>query len=155
MIDLRIVTYNIHRCRGLDRRVIPLRTAAVLADIKADVIALQEVVGSSATNSGHAEELGAALGMGLESWPRLDVCAAICLGTSCSAACGSASTHSTISRGANREERCCQRVDLEVGEDTIHFYNVHLGTARCASVVIKRFGWRRWSTTVAWSDPSW
>jgi endonuclease/exonuclease/phosphatase family metal-dependent hydrolase len=28
------------------------------------------------------------------------------------------------------EARCCQRVDLEVGEGaTLHFYNVHLGTA--------------------------
>jgi endonuclease/exonuclease/phosphatase family metal-dependent hydrolase len=27
------------------------------------------------------------------------------------------------------EPRCCQRVDLSVGEDTLHLYNVHLGTA--------------------------
>ena len=63
-IDLRIATYNIHRCRGLDRRVIPSRIAAVIADIDADVVALQEVIGSNATNPGHAEELGALLGMG-------------------------------------------------------------------------------------------
>ena len=27
------------------------------------------------------------------------------------------------------EPRCCQRVDLAVGDDTLHLYNVHLGTA--------------------------
>src|SRR3954471_12559099 len=41
---LRIVTYNIHKCRGMDARVRPERVAAVLAELDADVIALQEVV---------------------------------------------------------------------------------------------------------------
>jgi endonuclease/exonuclease/phosphatase family metal-dependent hydrolase len=27
------------------------------------------------------------------------------------------------------EPRCCQRVDIEIGNDTLHLYNVHLGTA--------------------------
>ena len=27
------------------------------------------------------------------------------------------------------EPRCCQRVDIAVGDDTLHLYNVHLGTA--------------------------
>ena len=42
---LRIATYNIHRCRGIDGRTRPERIAAVLRDIDADVIALQEVIG--------------------------------------------------------------------------------------------------------------
>src|ERR1022692_4163476 len=50
---IRIVTYNIHRCRGLDGRVRPERTAAVLRAIGADVIALQEVVGSGPHGRGH------------------------------------------------------------------------------------------------------
>ena len=61
---LRIATYNIHRCRGLDGRTRPDRIAAVLHDIDADVIALQEVVGAGPHGGGHAEELGAMLGMG-------------------------------------------------------------------------------------------
>jgi endonuclease/exonuclease/phosphatase family metal-dependent hydrolase len=28
-----------------------------------------------------------------------------------------------------REPRCCQRVDLAVGDHTVHLYNVHLGTS--------------------------
>ena len=61
---LRIATYNIHRCRGLDGRTRPDRIAAVLRAIDADVVALQEVVGAGPHGGGHAEELGAALGMG-------------------------------------------------------------------------------------------
>src|ERR1041385_6401933 len=41
---LRIVTYNIHKCRGMDARVRPERVAAVLAELDVDVIALQEVI---------------------------------------------------------------------------------------------------------------
>src|SRR5215472_10327543 len=41
---LRIVTYNIHKCRGMDARVRPERVAAVLAELDPDIVALQEVV---------------------------------------------------------------------------------------------------------------
>src|SRR5437879_122411 len=61
---LRIATYNIHRCRGIDGRTRPERTAAVLRAIGADVVALQEVVGPGPRGGGHAEELGALLGRG-------------------------------------------------------------------------------------------
>src|SRR4051812_36498806 len=43
---LRIATYNVHRCRGLDGRTRPDRIAGVLRAIDADVVALQEVVGA-------------------------------------------------------------------------------------------------------------
>jgi endonuclease/exonuclease/phosphatase family metal-dependent hydrolase len=45
MANLRITTDNIHKCRGLDRRVRPRRIAAVLKETESDIIALQEVVG--------------------------------------------------------------------------------------------------------------
>src|SRR5579872_22139 len=41
---LRIATYNIHKCRGLDRRIKPTRIVEVLCEVEADVIALQEVL---------------------------------------------------------------------------------------------------------------
>jgi endonuclease/exonuclease/phosphatase family metal-dependent hydrolase len=61
---LRVATYNIHRCRGLDGRTSPARVADVIRAIDADVVALQEVIGAGPTSQGHAEELGALLGMG-------------------------------------------------------------------------------------------
>ena len=41
---IRVATYNIHRCRGLDRRVRPARIVEVLREMDADIIALQEVL---------------------------------------------------------------------------------------------------------------
>ena len=64
MPNVRIATYNIHRCRGMDRRVNPARIIDVLRDIAADVIALQEVIGAGPQGAGQAEEIGAGLGMG-------------------------------------------------------------------------------------------
>ncbi len=44
MKQFRVVTYNVHKCRGLDRRVRPARIVDVLREVNADIIALQEVV---------------------------------------------------------------------------------------------------------------
>src|SRR4051812_49950727 len=64
MTDVRIATYNIHRCRGMDRRVVPARIVEVLRDIGADVIALQEVIGAGPAGAGPAGEKGGGPGMG-------------------------------------------------------------------------------------------
>ena len=61
---LRVATYNIHRCRGIDGRTRPERIASVLRAVDADVVALQEVVGAGPRGGGHAEAIGASLGMG-------------------------------------------------------------------------------------------
>jgi endonuclease/exonuclease/phosphatase family metal-dependent hydrolase len=45
MISFRITTYNIHKCRGLDRLVRPKRIIEVLKETEPDIIALQEVIG--------------------------------------------------------------------------------------------------------------
>ena len=44
-MKLRVLSYNIHKCKGMDGRVRPQRIAEVLEQLKADVIALQEVLG--------------------------------------------------------------------------------------------------------------
>ena len=125
--DLRIVTYNIHRCRGMDRRLLPRRIAEVLTSLRADVIALQEVLGIGPKKRGQDEELGAALGMG---W----IMAPVRLHR------GSVFGNVVMSRypivedtqydltWKNRRPRCCQRADILVGPQRLHVYNVHLGT---------------------------
>jgi endonuclease/exonuclease/phosphatase family metal-dependent hydrolase len=40
---LRLLTYNVHRCRGTDRQVSPERIAKIIAATGADVVALQEL----------------------------------------------------------------------------------------------------------------
>lgn len=43
---LRIATYNVHSCVGSDKQCNPERTLAVLREIDADIVALQEVGGN-------------------------------------------------------------------------------------------------------------
>ncbi len=43
MTDFRLATWNIRKCIGLDRRRDPFRITQVLAEFKADIVALQEV----------------------------------------------------------------------------------------------------------------
>jgi len=125
---LRVVTYNIHRSIGMDRRRRPARIAAVLAQVKADVIALQEVIGAGPNGGSHIEEIGAALGMGwvMASTRHLR-----------GHQFGNAVlSHFPITHHVEHdlswktcESRGMQRADINVSGHTLHIYNVHLGTA--------------------------
>ncbi|HVG38840.1 MAG TPA: endonuclease/exonuclease/phosphatase family protein [Pyrinomonadaceae bacterium] len=129
----RIATYNIHKCRGMDRRVRPARIAEVLGELDADVIALQEVLniegGAPADNqAGYiAEVLRYHFLIGENR--RLN---------------GGAYGNVLLSRlplvyhrnydltWRDRERRGCLRGDVVVNGDSpalVHVYNVHLGTA--------------------------
>jgi len=126
---LRIVTYNIHRCRGLDGRTRPERIAEVLRAINADIIALQEVIGASPLQPGQAAAIGAALGMGWVMAPTRQLRNALFGNVVLS--------HFPVKHHQQYdlswktcEPRLAQRVDLQIDEaDVLHFYNVHLGTA--------------------------
>ena len=62
---IRVATYNIHKCRGLDRRMRPERIAEVLREVDADVIALQEVTGldAAAPERNQVRSIAEALGL--------------------------------------------------------------------------------------------
>jgi len=54
----RILTYNVHRCVGMDRRLNVERIAAVIADCEPDIVCLQELdVGRART--GHVDQVQA------------------------------------------------------------------------------------------------
>src|SRR3954470_3856305 len=45
---LRIGTYNVHKCKGMDWRVSPARIAKVVSGLRADILATQEILLSQA-----------------------------------------------------------------------------------------------------------
>ncbi len=42
-VKIRVMTYNVHSCRGLDGRVLPQRIAEVIEQFNPDLVALQEL----------------------------------------------------------------------------------------------------------------
>ena len=127
---LRVVTYNVHRCKGLDGRVRPDRVAKVLKEIDADIVALQEVVcipgGEPEGDQAHyiAREIGAdfLFGENRKLWGGAYgnvVLSKLPMRT--------VKNHDLSVRG--RERRGCLHVDVELQGRVLHVFNVHLGTA--------------------------
>jgi endonuclease/exonuclease/phosphatase family metal-dependent hydrolase len=132
-ICLQIATYNVHKCRGVDGRTRPSRIASVLKGLRADVVALQEVIGSGPGGRGQEEDIGARLNMG-----SVLASARILRGHLYGNALLSRFpidqhiTHDLSQHGC--EPRLCQQVDLLMGKHPIHIYNVHLGTSRAERI---------------------
>jgi endonuclease/exonuclease/phosphatase family metal-dependent hydrolase len=130
----RVVTYNVHKCRGLDRRVRPGRIAAVLRALDADVIALQEVlsVGGATREADQArfiaEELGYHYTVGANRRLRGGAYGNVVLSRQRALR---VQNYDITWRG--RERRGCLRVDFAADEEkeqpALHVFNVHLGTA--------------------------
>jgi endonuclease/exonuclease/phosphatase family metal-dependent hydrolase len=123
---LRVATYNTHKCRGLDGRVDAVRISSVLKSLKADVIALQEVVGPSPKKAGQEEVISMKLNMqaqlasgklyhghlyGNVILSRLPMTSHV--------------IYDLTQTG--HEPRICQRADITLEGHVIHIYNVHLG----------------------------
>lgn len=72
---LRIVTYNVHRCLGVDGRLSPARIADVIASCQPDIVALQELDIGRARTGGvdQAHAVARALGMHMHFHPALKV----------------------------------------------------------------------------------
>lgn len=131
MKTLRIATYNIHKCVGIDRKYSPERIVKVLREIDADVIGLQEVLCNSHLHKRDhqakfiADDLGFEFVIGKNRQIK-------------GADYGNAiiSRHSILSARnhditvSSYEPRGCllAEVEIEPGK-TIHFANVHMGTS--------------------------
>jgi endonuclease/exonuclease/phosphatase family metal-dependent hydrolase len=126
---VKIATYNVHKCVGLDRRQSVDRIARVIRQIDPDVVALQEVVRQFGRHDDHdqaaalAERLGMQMLMGtaIEGpdfeygnvvLTRMPVAGHEKYDLSC----------------RSYEPRTIQRVDIEIDGGLLHFYNTHLGT---------------------------
>ena len=126
---IRIVTYNVHKCRGMDRRVRPDRIVEVLRELRADIVALQEVVSVQgySVEQDQARFVADALGFhfafgenrlhqggryGNVVLTRFPI---------------QSHRNYDISAGG-RERRGCLRADLCFEDSTLHVFNVHFGT---------------------------
>lgn len=129
---IRVASYNIHKCRGLDRRTDPERIAKIIAELDADVVALQEIldVRDGRPEFDQARRITAELG----SYGQ-------CFGEN-RTLYGGGYGNMTLSRfpvqvcrnydltWRHRERRGCLRTDLLLPDNTLlHLFNVHLGTS--------------------------
>lgn len=128
---LRVATYNVHKCQGLDGRVRPARIVEVLREIEADIVALQEVVshegGPREADQTRfiSEELGMNYCVGETRKHKGGVYGNVLLSR---LSLRSTCNYDISVRG--REQRGCLRADVEVeGLGVLHIFNVHMGTA--------------------------
>lgn len=132
MNRIRIATYNIHKCVGLDRRFSPERIAEVLREFDADVIALQEVLcHQNSDKRDHqaafiADELGMDFYLGENRTIRGGLYGNAVL------------TRLPVRHSQNfdisvnkYEPRGCLLTEIALGtsRETLQFFNVHLGTS--------------------------
>lgn len=133
-MTFRLLTYNVHGCRGTDQEVSPARIAEVIAATGADVVALQEVDFNRA-RSGHvdqAELIAAELSMEFHFHPAWQL-AEERLGD----AVLSRLPMRLMRRAAlpsfsrwKRERRGALWVRVDVDHSHVHFINTHLGLNR-------------------------
>jgi endonuclease/exonuclease/phosphatase family metal-dependent hydrolase len=117
---LRVLTYNIHRGRGLDGRQRLDRIVAVLAEVDADILALQEVfapqAGLLAEATGMRVVFGRTRVLPQGPYGNLVLTRLPLVG------------HHTYSLTCRPfEPRGCLRADIDTGVSHLHLFNVHLG----------------------------
>lgn len=117
---LTVVSYNIHRGRGLDLRVNPERIARVLWETAPDLVGLQEVFGGQAVQL--ARELGMQMAMGpTRRGARGEY------GNAVLSRLPLSNPHCFDLSRPGREPRGGLRVDVDSGGAVFHLFNVHLG----------------------------
>jgi len=131
-LRIRVATYNIHKCKGLDQRTNPERIASVIRELDADVVAIQEIldVRNGRPEFDQARRITTELGA-----------YKMCFGEN-RMLYGGRYGNMTLSRfpvqlcrnydvtWRHRERRGCLRTDLLLpGNTLLHLFNVHLGTS--------------------------
>lgn len=128
---IRLVTYNIHKCRGWDRRVSPERIALVLAPLEPDCVALQEVVNSAPFGGiNQAQVIADKLGPEYKvTFGRTRDLRGSHYGNATLTRLPVHSTERYNLTWKEREPRGCLRTDLRLSTNSLlHVFNVHLGT---------------------------
>lgn len=120
---MRVVTYNVHKCRGMDGRTSAIRIAEVLQEIAPDIVALQEVMEHQAEII--SADMGMPFALGENRKHR-----GYAYGNVVLSRFPIQTVHNYDLSVRGREERGCLRADLALNGGTLlHVFNVHLGTA--------------------------
>jgi len=130
MNRLRIATYNIHKCVGLDRRFSPERIVEVLKEIDADVIALQEVLCHSRPNrrDHQAEFIAGKLGMDFRLGENRQIRGGD-YGNATLTRFNIAASENYDITVKKYEARGCLWTNIDAGASQLQFFNVHMGTS--------------------------
>lgn len=130
-LRIRVATYNVHKCKGLDRRTRVDRIVAVIRQLNADVVALQEVL--AVDDERYEYDQVRRITRELKEYR-------FCFGEN-RRLYGGAYGNLTLSRFPikvcqnydltwhKRERRGCLRSDISLSDRAVlHVFNVHLGT---------------------------
>ncbi len=131
MKTVRIATYNIHKCVGLDRKFAPERIVKVLREIDADIIALQEVLchSNSAQREHQAEFIAAELKMNYSFGENRHIKKGQ-YGNAVLSRLKIAESENFDISIEKREPRGCLRAEIILNEKkSLQFFNLHLGTS--------------------------
>lgn len=131
MKKIRIATYNIHKCVGLDRKFAPERIAEVLREIDADIIALQEVVchSNSHKREHQAEFIAEELDMNLSFGKNRHIKEGE-YGNAVLSRLKIENSQNFDITVKKREPRGCLRTEIVLNDEkSLQFFNVHLGTS--------------------------
>jgi endonuclease/exonuclease/phosphatase family metal-dependent hydrolase len=131
MAAIRIASYNVHKCCGLDRRVHPSRIAEVLRQLDADVIALQEVlrIREGEAEEDHVRFIAERLGGYSVHFGENRRLRGGAYGNATLSRLPIAFTRNYDLTWKHRERRGCLRTDVECSGVVLHLFNVHLGTS--------------------------
>lgn len=129
--SLRVLTYNVHRWLGTDRKISPGRIAEVIAGCEPDIVALQEVrVGRvKAGEVDQAAMVAASLGMDMHFQPTIRILgeqygiAVLTRHTSTLVKSGRLPTQSTR---PSFEKRSALWVSVTIDGQAVHVINAHL-----------------------------
>lgn len=155
---IRIATYNIHKCVGIDRRTSVERIARVLHELDADIVALQEVVVERSVGQApealvvpaisfirnsleklgqrkgpgardQAEQLAELTGFAVVVGPAIDEPGHV-YGNVVLTRLPIVGYENFDISSRRREPRACLRVDVAIpGGGALHLYNTHFGTS--------------------------
>lgn len=132
--SLRLLTYNVHRCQGIDRHISPYRIAEVIVRTGADVVALQELDVNRARSGrvNQAELIAALLEMEFHFHPAWRM-AEERFGDAVLSRLPLRLVHAAQLPGHPRgwrERRGALWVEVQVGPHRVQVINTHLGLVR-------------------------